>query len=130
MGTPITYAYVYLLFFTVFSIAIPSLFLLASKLMRENYTGNKVKNAPYESGEETIGKLGAVDNEYFPFIMLFLPLEIIAVLVLFFAAGIYLESFNFGLGVILLVVLGFVFAMAGYVLINSYDRKGNRDGRE
>jgi len=119
------YAYVYLLFFAVFSIAIPALFLFASKLMRENYGANDVKNAPYESGEETIGKMLSVDNEYFPFVMLFLPFEIIVVLALLFSSYLYSENFEVGMGLMLLIVIGMLFVFAGYALINYRDGGDN-----
>lgn len=111
------YNYLYLLFFAAFSLAIPALFLLASRLLRKNYSSNEVKNAPYESGEETIGKNLAVDNEYFPFIMLFLPFEIIAVLMLLFSSYIYSEKFAAGMELFGLVALAALFAVSGYALI-------------
>ncbi len=111
------YNYIYLLFFALFSLAIPALFLLASRLLRKDYKSNEVKNAPYESGEETIGKSLTVDNEYFPFIMLFLPFEIVAVLVLLLSSYIYSESFAVGMALLGLIAFAMFFAIAGYALI-------------
>ena len=65
------YDYVALVLFVVFAIFIPVSFLLTSKLLRKRGTGNPVKNSPYESGEETIGRSKDIDNEYLSYFMLF-----------------------------------------------------------
>jgi NADH:ubiquinone oxidoreductase subunit 3 (subunit A) len=77
------YNYVALLLFIAFAVFVPVSFLLTAKLLGRKESGNPVKNAPYESGEKTVGDSRDVDNEYLPYFMLFLPFEIvIAILVL------------------------------------------------
>ena len=69
------YNYIAILFFAVLGISIPLLFLLIAKLIGRRSPGNKIKNAPYESAEESLGGSRDVDNEYLPYFMLFLPFE-------------------------------------------------------
>ncbi len=78
--------YIALLIFAAFAIFVPLSFLLTAKLLGRKRSGNPVKNAPYESGEEPIGVSKDVENEYLPNFMLFLPFEIIIVLLLVWAA--------------------------------------------
>ena len=76
------YSYIVILIFAAFALIIPTLFILSSKLLGNKYTGNKVKNAPYESAEATIGSEIDIDNEYLPYFAIFLPFEIITVIII------------------------------------------------
>ena len=73
------YNYVALLIFIAFAVFMPVSFIFTAKLLGKKRTGNPVKNAPYESGEETVGNSRDIDNEYLPHFMVFLPFEIIIV---------------------------------------------------
>ncbi len=113
------YNYIALLFFAIVSIGVPAGMLFASKLIRDESVGNATKNAPYESGEETIGRTMDADTEYFPFLMLFLPFELIAVLALLVMPSLYSTSFYTGLSLVGLLAVAMIFAFIGYRLISG-----------
>jgi NADH:ubiquinone oxidoreductase subunit 3 (subunit A) len=107
------------IFFTLFSIFIPASFLFSSRMLRKRYAGNPVKNSPYESGEETIGKSRDIDAEYFPYFIIFLPFELIAVFAILWSAYSSYAGKLSGLYVIALIALATCFAIFGYKLIND-----------
>lgn len=112
------YDYVALLFFIAFAVFIPVSFVITTKLLGKKSQGNAVKNAPYESGEETIGSSRDVDNEYLPYFMIFLPFEIIiAILILWSLVSRTLsENYSFmilGLGVFATIISFVAYRMVG-----------------
>ncbi len=107
------------IFFTLLSVFIPVSFLFSSRLLGKRYAGNPVKNSPYESGEATIGKSRDIDAEYFPYFIIFLPLELIAVFVILWSAYSSYAGKLSGLYVIALVMLATGFAVFGYKLISD-----------
>ncbi|MCL4373656.1 MAG: NADH-quinone oxidoreductase subunit A [Candidatus Marsarchaeota archaeon] len=111
------YNYVALVFFAAFSIAVPVLLLLVAKLIRLSKPGNAVKNAPYESGELTIGTGYDLYNEYLPYFMLFIPFEIVIVVVLLWSYAARLFSYTQSIYVLVLAVISMVMALVGYKLI-------------
>lgn len=113
------YDYIAILFFAAFAIFIPVSFLFASRLLRKQYPGNKVKNAPYESGENTVGRSRDIDTEYISFFALFLPFEMVAVIMLLYSINILDGNYYVGLSYILLTVISLGFSLIGYKLIND-----------
>jgi NADH:ubiquinone oxidoreductase subunit 3 (subunit A) len=64
------------------SLAVPFLLVFISKMMQKKASGNKVKDSPYESGEEPIGRKTNFESEYLSYFVIFLPMEFVAVLLL------------------------------------------------
>jgi NADH:ubiquinone oxidoreductase subunit 3 (subunit A) len=113
------YNYIALVLFALFGIFIPSSFLLTAKLLGRKYKPNDVKDAPYESGEKAVGESRDIDSEYFPFIMLFLPFEVVAVLVLVWSYAANSIGRYSGLYMILLLVFATIFSVIGYKTIGD-----------
>jgi len=113
------YNYIAILFFAALGITIPSLFLLTAKLIGHRSKGNPVKNAPYESAEESTGGSRDMDNEYLPYFMLFLPFELMLVILILWSTVARAIDYNTGLDIILLVVISMAFSFAGYKLIGG-----------
>ncbi|MDE1856548.1 MAG: NADH-quinone oxidoreductase subunit A [Candidatus Micrarchaeota archaeon] len=110
------YNYIALLFFSAFAAIVPAGLLVASKLIRPRIPGNPVKNSPYESAEESIGTNRDIDNEYLPFFTMFLPFEIIAVLLLVWAGASSSVPFGASAMILLLLVISTGFAVFGYLI--------------
>ncbi|MEM0149401.1 MAG: NADH-quinone oxidoreductase subunit A [Candidatus Micrarchaeaceae archaeon] len=113
------YDYIALVFFVVFSIAIPLALLFAAKLVRYNAPTNSVKNAPYESGEATIGANPDIYNEYLPYFMIFIPFEVVVVVILLWAYVSRMLSYITSLYVLGLAVAAMLLALVGYKLIGA-----------
>lgn len=110
------YNYIALLFFGIFAAVVPAGLLIASKLIRPRVPGNPVKNSSYESAEESIGSNRDIDNEYLPFFTMFLPFEIIAVLLLVWAGVSASVPFGASVMVLTLLVISTGFAVFGYLV--------------
>ncbi len=118
-GAQMLYNYVALCLFAAFAVFLPLSFILTSRLIGRKEHGNPVKNAPYESGEETIGSSRDIDNEYLQYFMLFIPFEIvIAILVLWSTATAQLGYFA-NLAILSLGVSATIVSLIGYKLSNS-----------
>ncbi len=113
------YDYIAIVFFVAFAFFIPAMFLLVSRLLRSGISGNPVKNAPYESGEKPIGSSRDLDTEYFPFFMLFLPFEVVAVLVLLWSPSARVSSQSTGIFVLGMLVLATALAVLGYIIVGE-----------
>ncbi len=111
-----TYTAIAVAFFAIFAIFMPASFLLTSKLLRTKFRGNKVKNAPYESAERTIGNSRDIDNEYLGFFALFLPFEIVGILLLLWAITARLTDLGTNLLVLGLAITAMFLAGIGYIL--------------
>ncbi len=113
------YNYIALLIFIAFAVFIPVSFVFASKLMSKKRSGNPVKNGPYESGEETIGTSKDIDNEYLPHFMIFLPFEMVIVVLILWST--VTKSINFGtsLAIIMLGVIATVLSLIGYRMVKN-----------
>ncbi len=109
-----SYDYAAILIFALFAVFVPVSFLITSKMLRPKSRRNSVKNAPYESAEETIGESRDVENEYLPFFALFLPFEIIAIVILLWATGSRSILYMPDMMVIGLAVFSALFALIGY----------------
>lgn len=108
------YNYIALLIFIAFAVFVPVSFLLSSKLLRRKSEGNPTKNAPYESGEETIGNSKDVDNEYLPYFMIFLPFEIVVVILIMWSTIARTVSFGLSFGVLMLGAMATALSVVGY----------------
>ncbi len=113
------YNYLALVFFAAFALFIPVSFLLTAKLLGRKEQGNPVKNAPYESGEETVGTSRDIDNEYLPYFLIFLPFEIVIALLLLWAIAANSISHVYNLEIILLGLFATILSFIGYRLANS-----------
>ncbi len=118
------YNYVAIIVFALIAIFMPISMLLMAKLLRHNVKGNAVKNAPYESAEPTIGKNRDVINEYLPFFMLFLPFELVAIVLLIWSSVLRQVSYLNGLLVIGMAVMATIFTIAGYFIIRGGNARG------
>lgn len=113
------YDYIALVFFVLFAIFIPVSFLFASKALGKKGNPNEIKNSPYESAEESNGKTRAIDSEYAPYLMIFVPFEIIAIILILWAASAKSLPYIDGLLYIGIAVISTVFAFISYKLIND-----------
>ncbi|MEM0154340.1 MAG: NADH-quinone oxidoreductase subunit A [Methanothrix sp.] len=113
------YNYIAVVLFALLGIFIPVSFLMTAKILGRRYRPNNVKDAPYESGEKVIGSSRDIDSEYFPFIMLFLPFEIVAILVLVWSYASGITSRYSGLYMVFLLVFATVLSVIGYKVIGD-----------
>ena len=118
-GATVGYDYLAILIFALFAVFVPVSFLMTSKMLRPRGSPNRVKNAPYESAEETIGGSRDIENEYLPFFALFLPFEIIAIIMLLWSIGARSISYTTDLMVLGLAVGSMGFAIVGYKFISD-----------
>ena len=108
--------YLSLAFFVAFAVFIPLSFLLTSRLLRKRSVSNPVKNAPYESAEASIGSSRDIDNEYLGFFALFLPFELVAILVVLWAIAARDLELTTNIYVMGLPLLAMALAAVGYKL--------------
>ncbi len=125
-GSAMQYDYLALFIFSIISIFVPFSMLLGAKLLRHNSPSNPVKESPYESAEATSGKNRDIMSEYMPFFMLFLPIEIIAVIILLWSSASRVISELSSILVIGMAAISLIFALFGYVLISGHN--GSRKG--
>ena len=85
-----------------------------SKLIARRSPGNPVKNAPWESGEASVGRARDIDNEYLPFFSLFLPFEVIVGILAVWSLAAYGLSYSVDLGMVVLALAAGVAAVFGY----------------
>jgi NADH:ubiquinone oxidoreductase subunit 3 (subunit A) len=108
------YDYIALAVFAVLALLVPLALITVSKLIARRSPGNPIKNAPWESGEASIGRARDIENEYLPFFSLFLPFEVVAGILLAWATVAYGLSFSVDLGMIVLAIASGGAAWFGY----------------
>ena len=113
------YNYAALLIFIAFAVFIPTSFVLTSRLLSRREEGNKVKGSPYESGEETTGTSRDIDNEYLPYFMIFLPFEVILIVLLLWSAASKSFSYWGSAAVIMLGITATALSFVGYRLVSG-----------
>lgn len=113
------YDYLAILVFALFAVFIPVSFLLTSKMLRPSSMRNDVKNAPYESAEKTIGSGRDIDNEYLPFFALFLPFEIISIVLLLWSIAARNMALPSNILVMGMAAVSTLAAVIGYKLIGD-----------
>lgn len=111
--------YVALVVFAAFAIFIPVSFLVFAKMLGRRSQGNAAKNAPYEAGEKTIGNSRDIDNEYLPFFMMFLPFEIVLVILILWSVVARQLAYMTGIEIIALAVISTLFSLIGYKFISD-----------
>ncbi|MCL5412734.1 MAG: NADH-quinone oxidoreductase subunit A [Candidatus Marsarchaeota archaeon] len=113
------YNYIAIIFFTAFAFFIPYSLLLTSRILRHNSPGNPVKNAPYESAEETVGSGMVIHTEYLPIFALFLPFEVLSLLLLVWAYVAKSAPYTTGIYMLSLLVVAMLFGLAAYRYIGD-----------
>ncbi|HUY70009.1 MAG TPA: NADH-quinone oxidoreductase subunit A [Candidatus Baltobacteraceae bacterium] len=113
------YNYLALAFFIIIGLLIPSSIILTSRLLGRRVAENLVKNAPYESGEETVGSSRDIDNEYLPYFMLFLPFEVVIAIVILWSVVARGIGYNTSIEIIVLTVLSAAMALVGYKFVRG-----------
>jgi NADH:ubiquinone oxidoreductase subunit 3 (subunit A) len=113
------YNYIALLLFIAFAVFMPVSFLLGAKLIGKKVPGNPVKNAPYESGEETIGNSRDIDNEYLPYFMIFIPFELVIAILILWSTITKSISFSTNIALIALGVIATALSFIGYKMISD-----------
>ncbi|MGI0100696.1 MAG: NADH-quinone oxidoreductase subunit A [Candidatus Micrarchaeaceae archaeon] len=106
--------YIALALFIAFAVFVPASFLLTVKLLAHREPGNPVKNSPYESAEETVGDSRNIENEYMPYFMIFLPFEVIIVILILWSTATSYVSYSSSVSVMVLGVLATVLSFIGY----------------
>lgn len=114
-----SYNYVALAVFTILAFIVPFGMILGSRLISRRVPGNKVKNAPWESGEVSVGRARDIDNEYLPFFSLFLPFEVIVGVLLVWSMAAYGLTYSVDMGMMILAVAAGVAAGFGFKTIVS-----------
>ncbi len=95
--------------FILFSVFTPVSMILASRAMRRNTKRNSVKDAPFESAEESRGNGISIMNEYLHYFSMFIALEIMVVVVLVWAPVSRSVSFIPSVAIMGLLVVGMIF---------------------
>ncbi len=113
------YNYAALAFFVVFGLSIPASYLLASRLLRRQEPRNAVKNAPFESGEDSIGTERNIQSEYLPYFVLFLPFEIVIAILFLWSYGSRSIPSGASAAVVALALIASVFSLLGYRLASE-----------
>ncbi|MEM3245901.1 MAG: NADH-quinone oxidoreductase subunit A [Candidatus Micrarchaeaceae archaeon] len=113
------FEYILALLFSCFSIAIPVVFIVFSKLIGNKSPVDEVEAEPYESSEETIGESRAIFSEYLPYFTLFIPFEIIALMLLLWSATAYSLSAYTNIMYFMLAVLATGVSIIAYKLASS-----------
>ena len=101
--------------FILFSVFTPVSLILASRSLRRNTKRNSVKDAPFESAEESRGNGISIMNEYLHYFPMFIAFEIMVAVVLVWAPVSRSVSFIPSVAILGLLVVGMVFE--AYVLL-------------
>jgi NADH:ubiquinone oxidoreductase subunit 3 (subunit A) len=110
----VLYNYIALLIFSAFAVFVPLSFVLTAKLLGRKPESNPIKNAPYESAEETVGSSKDIDNEYLPYFMIFLPFEIVLVVLISWSTVTKSLNFTSNIAIIMLGVVSTILSFVGY----------------
>lgn len=111
------YDYIALAVFAILALLVPLSMILVSKLISKRSPGNRIKNAPWESGEASVGRARDIDNEYLPYFSLFLPFEVVVGILLVWSTVAYSTSYAVGLGMVILALASGVAAVFGFKTI-------------
>ncbi|MCL4383357.1 MAG: NADH-quinone oxidoreductase subunit A [Candidatus Marsarchaeota archaeon] len=113
------FTYLILVIGILFALFMPISFLLTSKLLGPNPKNNKIKGAPYESGEEVIGSAKDIDNEYLGFFSIFLSFEIIVIILLLWASVSNYLQYTSSLLLISISIISMVLSLIGYKIASE-----------
>ncbi len=98
--------------FILLAIFTPVSMLLTSVILRRATVKNKVRDSPYESGEQSKGLRISIMNEYLHYFGMFIAFEIIVGIILVWAPIANIPNkvpYNSSIAVLGLLVLGFIF---------------------
>ncbi len=123
MVHPVLYNYLALAFFVIFGLFVPASCLFLSKLLRKRAPGNPVKNAPFESAEESLGSARGIVHEYQAYLALFLPFEILLAVLFFWSSASRIMPTNASMEIMILVAAAAAFALFGYKLASGINGK-------
>ena len=101
--------------FILFSVFTPVSLILTSRALRRKTKRNVVKDAPYESAEESKGNRISIMNEYLHYFSMFIAFEIIVTVVIVWAPVSNSVPFLPSLAILGLLVVGMVFE--GFMLL-------------
>ncbi|MCL5430185.1 MAG: NADH-quinone oxidoreductase subunit A [Candidatus Marsarchaeota archaeon] len=113
------YNYIALVIFAAFALFVPFSYLLTSRMLRYSKGTSALKNSPYESAEKTIGTGRDVENEYLPFFAIFLPFEIMGILILLWAISARELPTTINIAAIGIAALSMVFAIIAYKITSG-----------
>jgi NADH:ubiquinone oxidoreductase subunit 3 (subunit A) len=85
--------------------------------IREKSSINKIKNAPYESAEESIGSARDIENEYLPYFTIFLPFELIIILIFIWVPNLRIMDQNNNILLMGLFIVAMFFTAVIYTII-------------
>ena len=111
--------YLILIISFLFALFLPFSFLLLSKLLRPKSSKNHVKNAPYESGEETIGYSKDIYSEYTGFFPVFLSFEVIIIILIFWASVSNYVSYKNSILLLSISVIAVILSLISYKLASG-----------
>lgn len=98
-----------LIIFALFSVFTPISLILTSRAIRKATKRNSVKDAPYESAEESSGIRISIMNEYLHYFSMFLAFEIITAVIIVWAPIAKTISFVPNVAMLGLLAVGLVF---------------------
>ncbi len=113
------YDYLAVLFFSAFAIFIGGSFILASKMIGKSRTTNEIKSSPYESAEHSVGRSRDIDTEYMPFFMIFLPFEVVGVVMLLWGIGAKQMPYAANIEMLGVLLSAALLSVLGYKLITD-----------
>lgn len=106
----------------LFSLLIPAAMLLGSAMMRRASHANPVKNENYESGEQPEGHDVEAMNEYIYYFPIFLAIELVAVIVLVWAAAARQVQSGSSIAILYFLIASFAFSIAGIALAHRREK--------
>ncbi len=113
------YNYFALAFFAAFGLLLPAAYLLLSKLLRNKAPENPVKNAPFESAEESIGSERVIMHEYEPYFLIFLPFEMSLIVLFFWSFVSRIAPVTVGIAIMTIISVSAALALFGYKLLDG-----------
>lgn len=87
--------------------------------MRSRASADNVKDAPFESAEETLGSTRGIAHGYQTYFMLFLPFEIVLVMLFFWSSASRIMSTDASIEIMVLVAISAAFGLFGYKLASG-----------
>lgn len=115
----VLYDYVAFGFFTLVAVLLPILLVLFSKTVRKKAAKNAVKSSPYESAEASTGSNRDSDIEFLPYAMLFLPFELVAIIILLWSQSAKQSSIAGNVEMVVFLVTATLLAMVCLKLIRD-----------
>ncbi len=112
--------------FMIFSVFTPVSLILTSRALRRKTKRNVVKDAPYESAEESKGNRISIMNEYLHYFSMFIAFEIIVTVVMVWAPVSKSVPFLPSLAILGLLVVGMVFEAFTLLIARMVEYKDDR----